>query len=134
MGPNWHCHRGTPVFPVPHQNGWIRQQSLRNRKFLRKYIPVYQPASRRSILEDIVHFHPLLPTDDNTTPLYSYLPHLHTPRKETIPPPLTTTRVDMEVNSPKVTPTSGRALPYLHLIPSQWRPQLYPHLHQPHNH
>ena len=43
------------------------RQSLRNKKFLRKYIPVYQPASR-SILEDIVHLHPALPTDDNTTP------------------------------------------------------------------
>ena len=33
------------------------RQSLRNRnrKFLRKYIPVYKHASRRSILEDIVH-------------------------------------------------------------------------------
>ena len=28
-------------------------QTLRNRKFLRKYIPVHQPARRRSILEDI---------------------------------------------------------------------------------
>lgn len=34
------------------------RQTLRNRKFLRKYIPVYQPSQRRSILEDIAHLPP----------------------------------------------------------------------------
>jgi len=34
------------------------RQTLRNRKFLRKYIPVYQPARRTSILPDIAHLPP----------------------------------------------------------------------------
>ncbi len=34
------------------------RQTLRNRKFLRKYIPVHPPAKRRSIMEDIAYLPP----------------------------------------------------------------------------
>ena len=40
------------------------RQTLRNRKFLRKFIPVYQPPTRRSITEDIAHLSPT----DTTSP------------------------------------------------------------------
>ncbi len=69
------------------------RQTLRNRKFLRKYIPIYQPAKRRSILEDIAHLPPTPPSDDITTS-----PELLTD----LPPtsPTTPTRTDTEVNIP----------------------------------
>ena len=34
------------------------RQTLRNRQFLRKYIPVYQPAKRRSIIDDMTQLTP----------------------------------------------------------------------------
>ena len=109
MGPYWHCHKGMPISHTSSEYMDQADNHSRNRKFLRKYIPLYQPASRRSILEDIVHLYPALSIHDNTTPPYTYIPHLHIPKKKTIPP--STTRADMEVNSPKVTLTSGLALP-----------------------
>ena len=55
------------------------RQTLRNRKFLRKYIPVYQPVKRRSIIEDIAHLPPSSPCEDTTTSL----------KPPTTPPPTT---------------------------------------------
>ena len=79
------------------------RQTLRNRKFLRNYIPIYQPAKRRSILEDIAHFPPTPPSDDTTTSpkLLTNPPPTppHTPRKDTTSP-TTPTRTDTEVNIP----------------------------------
>ena len=80
--------------PIPHQNRRIRQAN-RNRKFLRKYIPMYQPAKRRSILEDIAHLPPHHPNYLLTRLLHPP----HTPRKDTTSP-MTPTRTDMEVNIP----------------------------------
>ena len=72
----------------PHQNKWnwtgtvieVRQfhqyliridrsgrQTLRNRKFLRKFIPMYQPPKRRSIIEDIACLPPNPPPDHDDT-------------------------------------------------------------------
>lgn len=43
-------------------------QTLRNRKFLRKFTPVYQPSKRTSLLEDIACLPPSqLPNHGNTT-------------------------------------------------------------------
>ena len=53
------------------------RQTLRNRKFLRKYTPVYQPAKRRSILDDMTQLQPVQ-VPNTTTPL---------PNPSTIPPP-----------------------------------------------
>ena len=79
------------------------RQTLRNRKFLRNYIPIYQPAKRRSILEDIAHLPPTPPSDDTTTSpkLLTDPPPTppHTPRKDTTSP-TTPTRTDTEVNIP----------------------------------
>ena len=76
------------------------RQTLRNRKFLRKYIPMYQPAKRRSILEDIAHLPPTPPSDDATTsPKLLTDPPPHTPRKDTTSP-TTPTRTDTEVHIP----------------------------------
>ena len=90
------------------------RHTLRNRKFLRKYIPVYQPAKRRSILEDIAHLHPTLPSDDTTTSPKSPTDRpptpFHTPRKDTTPL-MTPTRRDMEVNIPLPPTLSPPPLP-----------------------
>ena len=79
------------------------RQTLRNRKFLRKYIPMYQPAKRRSILEDIAHLPPTPPSDATTTSpkLLTDPPPTptHTPRKDTTSP-TTPTRPDTGVNFP----------------------------------
>ena len=79
------------------------RQTLRNRKFLRKYIPMYQPAKRRSILEDIAHLPPTPPSDATTTSpkLLTDPPPTptHTPRKDTTSP-TTPTRPDTGVNIP----------------------------------
>ena len=79
------------------------RQTLRNRKFLRKYIPMYQPAKRRSILEDIARLPPTPPSDATTTSpkLLTDPPPTppHTPRKDTTSP-TTPTRPDTGVNIP----------------------------------
>lgn len=103
------------------------RQIIRNRKFLRKYIPVYQPAKRRSILEDFANLPPPSPSDDTTTspkphsnlppttplpddtttppqsPTISPPTPLHTPKKNT-KPPSTPTRTGIEINT---TPPPG---------------------------
>ena len=53
------------------------RQTLRNRQFLRKYVPVYQPAKRRSILDDISH-------PSSTQTLNSAIP---SPQAYSPPPP-----------------------------------------------
>ena len=107
------------------------RQTLRNRKFLRKYIPVYQPVKRRSIIEDIAHLPPSSPCEDTTTSLKppttqppttpspddtitppqspnnpSPISPL-TPGKDTTPP-TTPTRTGMEINT---TPPPTMCLP-----------------------
>ena len=48
------------------------RQTLRNRKFLRKFVPMYQPPKRKSILEDIACLPPIRSSDrDDTTNLTS---------------------------------------------------------------
>ena len=85
------------------------RQTLRNRKFLRRYIPTYSPDKRRSILEDIAHLPPPSPPDDTTTLPMSHTgptsePHT-TPRKD--PTYLMTpTGTDMEVDT-SLPPASG---------------------------
>ena len=61
------------------------RQTLRNRKFLRKYISVYQLTKRRSILEDIAHLPPASPCED----MYSQI---------SIPPPSTPTPEEINQN------------------------------------
>ena len=55
------------------------RQTLRNRKFLRKYIPVYQPVKRRPIIKDIAHLPPSSACKDTITSL----------KPPTTPPPTT---------------------------------------------
>lgn len=61
------------------------RQTLRNRKFLRKYIPVSQPPQRRSILEDLPQ---QANTDVNTSEVPQSLPTPQLPTRNTNPPPL----------------------------------------------
>ena len=42
------------------------RQTLRNRKFLTKFVPVYQLAKRMSIIDDIAYVPPTSPLDDTT--------------------------------------------------------------------
>ncbi len=107
----------------PHPNNWDRtgiiievrqfhqyliridgsgRQTLRNRKFLRKYIPMYQPPQRRSILEDMAHLPPG-PLADNLTPQpeplsETPLTRSHTPTDGSLPP-TTPPRRDADINT-----------------------------------
>jgi len=54
------------------------RQSLRNRRFLRKFIPVQQPAKRRSILQDLQQL-PQVKTQPNPT---LHLPHFSNQKME----------------------------------------------------
>ena len=88
------------------------RQTLRNRKFLRKFIPMYQPPKRRSILEDIACLPPNLPPDhDDTTtsPSSSTLnPHPESSRsREYQAPPATPIRPDTEVGTPPPSPITS---------------------------
>ena len=90
------------------------RQTLRNRKFLRKFIPMYQPPERRSILEDIACLPPNsppgrddpatspLPSTQNPTPTSPGL--LHSRDDQT--PPATPVRSDVEVSAPPPSPTN----------------------------
>ena len=123
------------------------RQTLRNRKFLRKYIPIYQPAQRRSILEDIAHLPPTSPSDDTTTspkaPTNPPPISPHTPRRDTTSL-MTPTRTDTEVNTPPPPPLyppthpspphQPQILPTLHKNPRLSRTLSQPHPPQHHNH
>ena len=86
------------------------RQTLRNRKFLRKFVPVYQPPKRRSILEDIAYFPPT-PTPDDTSkppdsnkPPTSSLPSKPPNSGEDVMSPTTPVRTNMEINTPLLSP------------------------------
>ena len=89
------------------------RQTLRNRKFLRKFIPVYQPPTRRSIMEDIAH----LPPTDTTSP-----------KPPTFNPTIPET-TDVEVNCPSspshslnpptTPPATSSAQPSLETMPTR---------------
>ena len=71
------------------------RQTLRNRKFLRKFVPMYQPPKRRSILEDITCLPPSRSPDrDDTTTLPS-------------PPIQNPTPIPPEDQTSQATPTSS---------------------------
>ena len=67
------------------------------------YIPIYQPAKRRSILEDIAHLPPTSPSDDTTTspksPTDPPPTSPHTPRKDTTSFMTTTRRKKLLINN-----------------------------------
>ena len=111
------------------------RQTLRNRKFLRKFVPMYQPPNRRSILEDIAHLPPTSPDDTATSP---EPPTSHPP---TTPPkspqcgkettsPATPVRTDMGISTPPPSPlhpsnppntpspTTSHAQPTLETMPT----------------
>ena len=78
------------------------RKTLRNRKFLRKFIPMYKPAKRRSILDDIAHLPPGPPPDDATMPPKSPNPPptpLHRPIEDS-PSTTSPTRTDPGVSTP----------------------------------
>ena len=78
------------------------RQTLRNRKFLRKFIPMYKPAKRRSILDNIAHLPPGPPPDDATMPPKSPNPPptpLHRPIEDS-PSTTSPTRTDPGVSTP----------------------------------
>ena len=111
------------------------RQTLRNRKFLRKFVPMYQPPNRRSILEDIAHLPPTSPDDTATSP---EPPTSHPP---TTPPkspqcgkettsPATPVMTDMGISTPPPSPlhpsnppntpspTTSHAQPTLETMPT----------------
>lgn len=74
------------------------RQTLRNRRFLRKYTPMFPPPQRRSILEDIAHLPPAPSVDDSTSPP-------EPPR----PVPPAPTPMPMDDGTLPLTPSSGDA-------------------------
>ena len=88
------------------------RQTLRNRKFLRKFIPMYQPPKRRSIIEDIAYLPPNPPPDhDDTASSPSSSTPNHTPTRpgsshsrEDQTSPATPARSDMGVGTPPPSP------------------------------
>ena len=99
------------IAPVQHKVSG--RQTLRNRKFLRKFIPMYQPPKQRSILQDIACLPPNSPPDDTATS-----PNLSTPNpiptpsepshsREDNTTPATQTRTDMEVGTPPPSPITS---------------------------
>ena len=91
------------------------RQTLRNRKFLRKFIPMYQPPKRRSILEDIACLPPNPPPDhDDTASSPSSSTPNHTPTRpgsshsrEDQTSPATPARSDMGVGTPPPSPITS---------------------------
>ena len=88
------------------------RQTLRNRKFLRKFVPMYQPPQRRSILQDITYLPPNPPSnhDDtaNSPPALDPIPTPPEPphsRKDQTPP-ATPARSDTGVGTPPPSPTT----------------------------
>ena len=55
------------IIPVNIKIDGSGRQTLRNRKFLRKFIPMYQLPKRRSIIEDITRLPPNPPPDHDDT-------------------------------------------------------------------
>ena len=107
------------------------RQTLRNRKFLRKFIPMYQPPKRRSILDDIGCLPPSPPPDhDDTTTSSSPSAQNVTPThpessrsRADQTPPTTPARSDTGVVTPPpspitLPPATGRTQPPLETTPT----------------
>ena len=66
-------------------------------RLLRKYIPIYQPTKRRSILEDIAHLPPASPCEDATA----------SPKPPTPPPPPATPTLNNNTTTPLQSPANS---------------------------